>query len=622
MRVLKAIWNLLVGIKDALVLLFMILFFAGLYALLSARPAPTVAEGVLHLNLRAGVVEQPAEQDAFALAGGGSVPTQHALRDVRAALLKARDDERVKAVALDLDGFSAGQTVIADLGEALDAVKRSGKPVLAYATGYSDDGYQLAAHAGEIWLNPMGVVQLSGPGGNNLYFAGLLEKLGVTANVYRVGTYKSAVEPFTRSDMSPEARQNAQGLASSLFETWRDDVVKARPQANINAALTNPAALVRSARGDFAAAAQAARLVDKVGERQAFQARLAELGGADDRSPAGFKRIRLDRYIAAEVRPAMKEGGPIGVVTVAGNIVDGRAPLGTAGGDSIAESIEKGLRDERIKALVVRIDSPGGSALASERIRQALLAARKKNIPVVASMGNVAASGGYWVATAANHIVAEPSTITGSIGVFGILPSFQGSLQKLGIAADGVKTTPLSGEPDLLNGPSPQASELIQLGVESIYGKFLGIVAEARRKTPQQVDAIGQGRVWSGGQARQVGLVDQFGGMEEAIAKAAELAKLDQDNRGVTYLERKKSWRSELAGLLRDDEDSAEEDDPFASLRARPDMLALAALREVELLVSGPTIQARCLACGPVESAPVVAAPPSGWFARLLTLLS
>ncbi|GAA4011255.1 signal peptide peptidase SppA [Sphingomonas swuensis] len=620
MRVAKAIWGLLVGVKDALVLLFMILFFAGLYALLNARPAPTVSDGVLMLDLSGGVVEQPAEE-GFAAVGGSAGPRPVALRDVRAALLRARTDERVKAVALDLDGFSAGQTVIADLGDSLGELKRAGKPVLAYATGYSDDGYQLAAHAGEVWLNPMGTVQLMGPGGNNLYFAGLLDKLGVTANVYKVGKFKSAVEPFTRSDMSPEARENAQALAGSLFETWRDDVRRARPQANVEAALRGPVQLVQAAGGDFARAAVQAKLVDKVGEKRAFEARLAELGGADDKLRGGYKRIRLDRYIAAEVK--QDTSGPIGVVTVAGNIVDGRAGLGTAGGDSIAEAIEKGIRGGKIKALVVRIDSPGGSALASERIRQALLQARQKNIPVVASMGNVAASGGYWVSTAAQHVFAEPSTITGSIGVFGILPSFQGSLSKLGIAADGVKTTPLSGEPDLLKGPSPEAGQLVQLGVESIYGKFLGIVAEARRKTPQQVDAIGQGRVWSGGQARQIGLVDQFGGMDEAIAKAAELARLDEDNRGITWLERKKGWQAELAGLLRDDdEDSASEDDPFASLRAQPDLVALAALREAELLLSGPTIQARCLACGTPETRSSAPTPRQGWLATLLALLS
>jgi protease-4 len=232
-------------------------------------------------------------------------------------------------------------------------------------------------------------------------------------------------------------------------------------------------------------------------------------------------------------------------------------------------------------------------------------------------MGNVAASGGYWVATAASHIVAEPSTITGSIGVFGILPSFQGSLEKLGIGADGVKTTPLSGEPDLLKGPSPQAGELVQLGVESIYGKFLGIVAEARGKTPQQIDQVAQGRVWSGGQARQLGLIDQFGGLDEAVAKAAELAKLPEGERGITWLDRKKGWRGELAGLLRDD-DSAQEEDPFATLRARPDLLARAALAEVQFLLSGPTIQARCLTCGPSDTVPVVKAEQASWFGRLL----
>jgi protease-4 len=621
MRVAKAIWGLLVGIKDALVLLFMFLFFAGLYAILSARPAPSVSEGVLMLNLRSGVVEQPPEQDPFALAGGNATSAPLAVRDVRAALRKAKTDERVKAVALDLDGFSAGQAVVAGLGEELDEVRRSGKPVLAYATGYGDRAYQLASHASEIWVNPMGGVQLSGPGGNNLYFAGLLEKLGVTANVYKVGKFKSAVEPFTRSDMSPEARENAQALAGSLFETWRDDIRKSRPKANVELALRQPVQLVQASGGDFAAASQRAGLVDKVGDRRTFEARMAALGGGDEKLAGGYKRIRLDRYIAAEVRPE-RGTGPIGVVTVAGTIVDGRASLGTAGGDSIAESIEKGVRDGKIKALVVRIDSPGGSALASERIRQALLAAREKKIPVVASMGNVAASGGYWIAAAAQHIVAEPSTITGSIGVFGILPSFQGSLEKLGIAADGVRTTPLSGEPDLFKGPSPEANQLIQLGVESTYGKFLAIVGQARGKTPSQVDAIGQGRVWTGGQARQIGLIDQFGGMEEAVVKAAELAGLDEANRGLTFLERKPGWRSELAGLLRDDDEEASEGDPFASLRANPDALAGAVLREAETLLSGPTIQARCLQCGPADVRPVAATASTGWLARLLALLS
>lgn len=622
MRVVRGLWAFLVGIKDALVLLFMILFFAALYAALSVRPAPTVRDGVLHLDLSGGVVEQVAEEDPFAFTGG-SGPRTYALRDVMAALDRAAEDSRVKAVALDLDGFAAGQSVIGDLGDSVAAFRRSGKPVVAYATAYSDDAYQLAAHAGEIWVNPMGGVQLVGPGGSNLYFAGLLERLGITANVYRVGSFKSAVEPFTRSDMSPEARENAQALVGSLFESWNQDVRQARPQANIDSVLRQPVEMVRAAGGNFAAAAQRARLVDRVGERRAFHARLAELGGANEKARGGFNRIRLDRYIAAEVK--RDETGPIGVVTVAGNIVDGRAGAGTAGGETIADLIERGIHGGKLKALVVRIDSPGGSALASERIRQALLEARAKNIPVVASMGNVAASGGYWIASGAQHIVAEPSTITGSIGVFGLLPSFEGSLEKLGIAADGVRTTPLSGQPDLLGGISPEAGQLVQLSVESIYGQFLRIVAEARRKTPSQVDAVGQGRVFTGGQARQLGLVDQFGGLEEAVAKAAELARLGEDERGLTFLDQEKGWEAELAELLRDDGEeagSAAVADPFAAVRARPDLLALAAVREAEVLLAGPTVQARCLACGPTEPLASAGSTRPGWLTRFLSLLS
>ena len=269
---------------------------------------------------------------------------------------------------------------------------------------------------------------------------------------------------------------------------------------------------------------------------------------------------------------------------------------------------------------MVRIDSPGGSVTGSERIRQALLQAKAQGIPVVASMGNVAASGGYWVATGADHVMAEPSTITGSIGVFGILPSFQGSLQKLGIGADGVKTTPLSGEPDLLNGPSPEANRLVQMGVESIYRRFLGIVAQNRGKTPQQIDAIAQGRVWAGGTARQLGLVDSFGGMDEAVAKAAQLAKLG-DERGVTYLERPRSWREELGLLLRDEEGSSDDTDAFASLGARERMLFLSALGDARSILSGPTIQVRCLACGPVAP-PRIEAKDAGLMERLLGWMS
>src|SRR5437764_107239 len=594
MKFVRAIWKLLVGIKDALVLIFMLLFFAGLYGGLSAKP-PAVGQGVLDLDLSGTVVEQPARAQWSDVAGGSRLE-QYRLSDLVAALDAARDDNRVKAVALDLDGFTGGgQTAMGDLAEAVRRVRAAGKPVVAYATGYTNDSYQLASAASEIWLNPLGAVAVTGPGSTHLYFKGLLDKLGVTANVYRVGTYKSAVEPFIRNDMSPEARQNYTALDQAELESWRQSIHQARPKANVDAFLQNMNGAIAAAGGDMAKAALAAGLIDKVGERSAFEARLAQLGGKSD-GPTGYSRIRLASYIADKVD--RNPHGPIGVVTVAGTIVDGTAAPGTAGGDTIAKQIDRGLR-QGIKALVVRVDSPGGSVLASERIRQALLQARAKGIPVVVSMGNVAASGGYWISTPANFIYAEPSTITGSIGVFGVLPSFQGTLQKLGVGADGVKTTPLAGEPDLLKGPSPAASKLIQTGLESMYARFLGIVGTARHKTPQQVDQIAQGRVWDGGTAHQIGLVDGFGGMQEAIAKAAELAHLGANERGVRYLEPPRSFNDDLIEMLsrKKDDDSSAPTDAFTLLTREPQQQLAEAISEVRSIFAGPSIQARCLEC-------------------------
>jgi protease-4 len=598
MKFVRAIWKLLVGIKDALVLLLMLLFFGMLYAALSARPSP-VKEGVLDLSLRGSVVEQPSRVEYSDVIGGSRV-REYRLRDLAAAMEAARNDSRVKAVALDLDGFTGGgQTAMADLADAIRRVREAGKPVIAYSVAYTNDSYQLASAASEVWLNPLGGVLVTGPGGTNLYYKGLLDKLGVTANVYRVGTYKSAVEPFIRNDMSPEAKQNYLALDEAELESWRQNIKQARPKADVDSFLRDMPGAVDRAGGDMARAALRAQLVDRIGDRSAFEARLAQLGGADGAQAGGFKRIKIGSYLDDKVEK--NPTGPIGIVTIAGMIVDGKAGPGSAGGDTIAQAIEKGLQDKAVKALVVRVDSPGGSVLASERIRQALLKAKSNKIPVVVSMGNVAASGGYWVSTPADFIYAEPSTITGSIGVFGILPSFQGTLKKLGLGADGVKSTPLAGEPDLFKGPSPEVSRLIQTGVESMYGRFLSIVAAARHKTPQQVDQIAQGRVWDGGTAHQLGLVDGFGGMDEAIAKAAQLANLGNERR-VRYLEPPRSFKDEILEslALKDSDDEVPNTDAFAMMAGNPELQIAAALSDVRSILSGPSIQARCLECPPV----------------------
>src|SRR4051812_394001 len=386
MKFVRAIWKLLVGIKDGLVLLLLILFFAGLYGALSARPAP-VRDGVLDLNLNGSVVEQPARRQ-WADIAGSSATHEYRLRDLVGALDKAKDDNRVKAVALDLDGFTGGgATAIGDLADAVRRVRAAGKPGIAYGVGYTDSTYALASAASEIWLNPLGGVLIAGPGGSNLYYKGLLDKLGVTANVYRVGTYKSAVEPYIRNDMSPEAKQNYTALDQARLETWKQQVKQARPKANFDLFLSNMNGAVAAAGGDMAKAALAAGLVDRIGDRRAFEARLADLGGGPGTHGVAFKQVKLGSYVADVVD--RKPKGPIGIVTVAGMIVDGKAGSGTAGGDTIAKEIEEGV-NKGIKALVVRVDSPGGSVLASERIRQAELAAKAKNIPIVVSMGSVA----------------------------------------------------------------------------------------------------------------------------------------------------------------------------------------------------------------------------------------
>jgi len=603
MKFVRAIWKLLVGIKDALVLIFMLIFFGMLYSALSARPAP-VKDGVLDLSLSGSVVEQPARAQWSTVASGNRLG-QYRLRDLVQALDKARDDGRVKAVALDLDGFTGGgQTAIGDLADAVRRVRAAGKPVIAYSVGYTNDSYQLASAASEIWLNPLGAVLVTGPGGSNLYFKGLLDKLGVTANVYRVGKFKSAVEPFIRNDMSPEAKQNYLALDQAELESWRSGIKEARPKANIDLFLSNMNGAIAAAGGDMAKAALANGLIDRIGSEREFEERLAQLGGkGDQKEGPAFARIKLSSYVADAVDRNPK--GPIGIVTIAGDIVDGTAGPGTAGGDTIAKEIQDGVRDG-IKALVVRVDSPGGSVLASERIRQAELAAKAQHIPVVVSMGSVAASGGYWVSTPADFIYAEPSTITGSIGVFGIIPSFQGTLKKLGVGADGVKTTPLSGEPDVFKGPSPEANQLIQTGVNSMYARFLNVVAEARHKTPQQVNEIAQGRVWDGGTAHQLGLVDGFGGIDDAVAKAAQLAGLGNE-RHVRYLEPPVSFRQQLIDTLSSEQNdnTAVPEDAFASLKRAPQEQLARALGEVRSVLGGASIQARCLECPDVEPAQV-----------------
>ena len=601
MKLVKGAWKLLVGIKDALVLIFMLLFFGLIFAALSARPNTTIKDGALVIALNGTLSEQPAEADPFAALAGSDVPQQYRVRDVVRALDKAATDDRVKAVVLDLDRFMGGYPAdVAVVGEAIRRVRDADKPVLAYATAYADSAYTLAANASEIWTNPFGGVLIAGPGGSQLYYKGLIDRLGVNAHVYRVGTYKAAVEPFTREDQSPEAREANQALYGSIFETWRTNVAAARPKAQVGPYLTQPASVVASTNGNIAQANLNAGLIDRIGDRVEFGKRVAEIAGVERRKPVGsFKEIALTRYIAAN--PLPKTGDQIGVLTVAGEIVDGNAGPGVAAGDTIAKALLDGMAKHRLKALVVRVDSPGGSVIASERIRQAILEAKRRGLPVVVSMGGLAASGGYWVSAPGDVIFAEPNTITGSIGIFGLIPTFEGTLAKIGVTTDGVQTTPLSGQPDVLGGTNAEVDAILQANIENGYRRFVGLVANSRGLSRERVDQIGQGRVWDGGTARQLGLVDRLGGIDDAIAEAARRANLDPEKVRPVYLEKEPSAFAQfIASMASGSEDDASEPaaDLFAKMGANRRATFAQAVGDMRRLTQGTSVQVRCLECG------------------------
>jgi protease-4 len=520
---------------------------------------------------------------------------EYRLRDVVHVIEHAATNDRIKVIALDLDGFlGGGQVALERVGAALDKARKAGKPVIAYATGYADDSYVLAAHASEVWMDPMGAALIAGPGGSRPYFKGLVDRLGINVHVYRVGKFKSFVEPFVRADQSPEARQASQALADALFDAWQTNVKAARPKARIAQFAANPP--IAAPGTSLASLAVRYGLVDKLGDRLVWSDRIAKLAGRDAGSPAdSFRGTDYSDYLAAHPVP---DGHGIGVITVAGDIVDGEALAGTAGGDTISRLVLDAVAQKNLKALVVRIDSPGGSALAAEKIRQALLQARKQGLPIIVSMGNVAASGGYWIAMAGDTVFAEPSTITGSIGVFGLLPTFETSLSKIGVTADGVATTPLSGQPDLLRGTNETTDRLLQNGVDDIYLKFTSLVATQRKMPRARVNEIAQGRVWDGGSARQIGLVDRFGTLEDAVAEAAKRAGLDPKSARPVYIDRIPNWFELYARNLQDVEArTALPVDPYSRMIMRQQASFATGVADGLRIVTGPAVQVRCLAC-------------------------
>ena len=623
------VWRLLVGIKDGLSLIFLLLFFSLLFALLSARPNPgQVREGALLIELDGYVVEERSRIDPITALMSRQAPVgEYQSRDLVRALDAAANDNRIKAVVLDLSRFlGGGQVHLQAVGEAIGRVRAADKPVLTFAVGYSDSAMTLAAHSSEIWVDPMGGAVIAGPGGSRLYYANLLEKLGVNARIYRVGTYKSAVEPFSRNSMSDESRQNYSELYGALWEEWQANVKKARPAADIDLATGDPAGWIAASGGNLAMAAREAGLVDELGSWAEFGARVAEIAGEDpwNNAPGNFASTDLAPWLTDIGKD--KSGKAIGVVTIAGEIVDGEAGPGKAGGTRIAELLDDAL-DNDLAALVVRVDSPGGSVLASEEIRRAILRHKAAGIPIAVSMGNLAASGGYWVATPADRIFAQPETITGSIGVFAILPTFEGTAAKLGIGTDGYRTTPLSGQPDLVGGLTPEVDAILQGSTENTYAQFIGLVAESRGIDITRAETLAQGRVWDGGSARQLGLVDQFGGLEDALDWVAKKAELEEGSWHPVFLGANiNNYDSLIRQILTGgDAEGRESADLFAVAARQQSELFGKLATDLQRISGAQGVQAYCLECPGQfgrQGASVNKPETSGWLASLFALLT
>ena len=617
------VWKVLVGIKDGLVLLFMLLFFVALFGILSARPNPgEVRDGALLIALDGVVVEEKSVLDPIETLLSGTAPIgEYRARDIVRAIDAAATDDRIKVVVLDLGTFlGGGQVHLTEIGAAMDRVRKAKKPVLTHALGYADDHMLLAAHASEVWLDPEGLAVVAGPGGNNLYYAGLLERLSINARVYRVGEYKSAVEPWSRNAMSEEARANAAGLYEALWEEYRAHIAKARPKAALTQITADPEAWLAASGGDFAQAALKAGLVDKLGDRVAFGARVAEIAGKDPWSnkPGAFASSDLTAFLADLGQ--RKSGKAIGVITIAGEIVDGGAGPGIAGSSRIADLLDEALDDD-LAGLVVRVDSAGGSVTASEEIRRAIQRFRDRKIPVAVSFGNVAASGGYWVAMPGERIFAQPESITGSIGVFAVVPTFERAAARLGVTSDGYRTTPLSGQPDAIGGFTPAMDALLQSSISGTYRDFLTLVSKARGIPVERVDTIAQGRVWDGGTARQNGLVDEFGGLAEALAWVAGKAGAKDGEWHAVYLgESEENYDSLIRQLVTSKAaraPAAARGDLFALVAERSAGLGTRLTRDAERLLGARGVQALCLECPALPAATASAAskpagPPDG----------
>lgn len=544
-RLFSGLWRLLDSSRRVVLnLLFLALVVVVAAAAVSALRGPPALQDktVLVLGLSGALVEQRSVGLRDGVLGPlrGQVPRQVQLRDVLAVLDAAAKDPNISQALLMLDNFEGGGLAsLREVGAALQRFKASGKPLVAWGSGFDQRQYLLAAQAGELWLHPMGDVRVEGYGRYRNYYRDAFDKLGVTINLIRVGTYKSAGEPFIASGPSPASLTADQFLYDGLWASYTDGVEKARklPAGSVMKVIDELPQRMQAAGGDIAQLALQAKLVDGLKTRDQMRQTMIDRGALDEKAKT-FRQVGFEAYLA-RLKPR-SDGDSVAVIVAEGEISDGEAPAGRIGGLSTAALVRKAREDDKVKALVLRVDSPGGSAFGSELVRRELELTRAAGKPVVVSMGDVAASGGYWIATSADEIIADAATVTGSIGVFTILPTAQGLLDKLGVHTGGATTTWLGGAGDPRRALDPRFAAVVQSSVDHIYADFIQRTAQARKRTPQQIDEVAQGRVWTGAQALERGLVDRLGSYGDALKSAATRAKLagaDTGEFSIRYFE-------------------------------------------------------------------------------------
>lgn len=529
----RSLWRLLNFTRLMLVnLLFLLVVLVIVFSVSQSETPSTPIEGALTLNLSGVLVEQRTQTDPTVqllrqMDKGDEQPSEIVLSDLLWAIKSAGNDDRIKALVIKPQGLQgASLSKLQEVTAAIDAFKESGKPVIAMADYYSQGAYLLAAHADHVLLNQSGAVLIEGLGVYQTYFKSALEKLNITPHVFKVGTYKSFVEPYTRDEMSPESKEANQRWLDQLWQSYVTDVAEQR-EIEPDAVAPNKdhfLELLRKAGGNAASYALDNGLVDQLATRDEMtQAVIKEVGEADDH---GWKGVGLKEYLAAIPEQYPQSGkDEVGLITASGAIMDGVQPAGTIGGDSLADLLAEARRDDQVKAVVLRVDSPGGSAFAAEQIRAELLALKQAGKPVVISMGSYAASGGYWISADADKIFASPTTLTGSIGVFGMFATIDKALSQYGVHTDGVGTTDFVGV-GLTRALPDHVGEAIQLSVEDTYQRFVGLVGKGRGLSLEEAEKAAEGRVWTGQDAKALGLVDEFGNLDDALKAAADLANL------------------------------------------------------------------------------------------------